>query len=298
MSYIQSRGPSPLRTVGALVLLGSLLAVAPRLASAAHGTWSRTGPPAGEIATLAIDPADPGVLYAGNLGVFKSTDGGAHWMDSSAGLSPGLNVFAIAVRPDQPDVVFLAGETSRFSGVFRSIDGGAHWETSVEQDSATALVIDPADPDTMYAGGDPVYKTVDGGATWHPLAAVLTTCSPGHRPREHARAVRGDAGSVFKTVGGGGSWADVRPLPEGVPGPWPSTRRTRPPSTPSPSTGTSSEHRRRSEWEQLDVPGSLWSRGDRALGPPRVYATTSAGLAVRDDGEVGGTAHGGAPAGA
>jgi photosystem II stability/assembly factor-like uncharacterized protein len=79
---------------------------------------------------LAIDPQQPGVLYAGTLGggVFKTTDGAAHWVHSSDGINTGMsfgnNVYSLAVDPRNSGVVY-AGTAG--GGIFKTSDAGKHW---------------------------------------------------------------------------------------------------------------------------------------------------------------------------
>ena len=52
---------------------------------------------------------------------------------------------------------------------FQSADGGASWSPASGADGprrVDALAIDPRDPSTLYAGGEAVYRTDDGGAHW------------------------------------------------------------------------------------------------------------------------------------
>src|SRR5262250_3986721 len=55
------------------------------------------GPGGGSFLSLIADNQNPGTLYVGarNTGVFKTTDGGAHWR--FAGLGGGLSVTALAI---------------------------------------------------------------------------------------------------------------------------------------------------------------------------------------------------------
>ena len=61
------------------------------------------------VTALLVDPASPSTVYAAtaSAGVYKSTDGGANWSPSNAGL-PNRSVQALAVRPGSPNVI-LAG---------------------------------------------------------------------------------------------------------------------------------------------------------------------------------------------
>lgn len=176
-------------------------------------TWSAangglTQPPVGTShfirgRTLAIDPVNPQVLYLGTEivhpgsapitgltnGLFKSTNGGTTWVHASNGLptwtgsnTTKLNVFAIAVDPSNPSTVYASvarGGVDRSSdaSVYKSTDGGMSWIDTGDGlvgTSIRTLVIDPANPQTVYAGGtgtisNPggVFRSVNGGANWN-----------------------------------------------------------------------------------------------------------------------------------
>ncbi|MBI2957411.1 MAG: hypothetical protein HYY32_01080 [Chloroflexi bacterium] len=112
------------------------------------------------------DPSNPGP------GVYKSVDGGRTWAQVNSGLEQTtLNVLAVAVHPNNPDIVFVG---TQFGGIYRSTNGGRSWQESnagitVRAISAIAMV--PSDPTTLYAGADGggVFKSVDSGATWRPV---------------------------------------------------------------------------------------------------------------------------------
>ncbi|MCA1831697.1 MAG: M28 family peptidase [Actinobacteria bacterium] len=82
-----------------------------------------------EMRALAVDPGNPGVIYAGswdaNGGIFKSTDGGATWNRSSDGLPARAGIAAIDVDPK--DAKHIAAATYWY-GVYVSTDGGATWK--------------------------------------------------------------------------------------------------------------------------------------------------------------------------
>ena len=133
---------------------------------------------------LVIDPTNPATIYGGTpTGVLKSTDGGATW--SSTGLSMGVNL--LALDPANPATLYAATGGSGlgdFGGLFNSTDGGASWapiNEGLESLMATrspvaALVIDPANPQVLYAGtsGYGVFRSTDGGAHWSPFNDGLT----------------------------------------------------------------------------------------------------------------------------
>lgn len=64
-------------------------------------TWTNSGSGIPDVPTngLVIDPANPQTLYVGtDIGVFRSTDGGANWTPFSDGL-PKVAVFQIEIQP-------------------------------------------------------------------------------------------------------------------------------------------------------------------------------------------------------
>lgn len=109
-----------------------------------------------DVLALAINPANPQVLYAGtsNLyagattgNVYKSTDGGASWNPASTGIA-GQDVRALLIDPaDASGETIYAGtggDGANPGGVYRSSNGGTSWNSislGLPADSATALAL-------------------------------------------------------------------------------------------------------------------------------------------------------------
>ncbi len=99
-------------------------------------TWEETGTPNGDdqwanlawhAMTLAVDPNNPDVVYAGGLDVWKSTDAGTNWdhlSDWSAMYSGGGNNY---VHADQHTIVYKPGSST--TALFGS-DGGVFYTTT------------------------------------------------------------------------------------------------------------------------------------------------------------------------
>ena len=131
-------------------------------------------------------PITPGNLNPG--GVFTSSNAGASWSRSVAGLyHPGI--LSLAVDPVTPNRIY-AGTGH---GVARSSDSGATWQTflraqptaddlapSIAIGHIFALAINPISPSMLYAGtSQGVYLSLDAGTNWTLTSTLLVTSSSG-----------------------------------------------------------------------------------------------------------------------
>jgi len=125
--------------------------------------------------------------YSG-VGMYKSMDGGASW--EFIGLPESHHISRIIIHPDDPNTVWVAVLGHLYSpnkerGVYKTTDGGKTWtKTGYVNENAGAvdLVIDPNNPDVLYAAfwertrrawnfvesgeGSGIYKSTDGGDSW------------------------------------------------------------------------------------------------------------------------------------
>ncbi len=145
------------------------------------------------------------------------------WAQTWTPIGPdGGLVTAVVVHPTDPRLVWAGTEGG---GVFKSTNGGRAWSPAREGLSSPfvrALVIDPRDPDTLYAEiGYPtlateVFKTTDGGATWHPAGNGLppARCCGFSQwlgwltidPVRPNILYTGTSNGIYKTVDGGATW--------------------------------------------------------------------------------------------
>jgi hypothetical protein len=144
-------------------------------------TWDDMTPPhdAPMAGTdIAIDPNDSDTVIAvfrGSFGggeVWVTTDGGASWNDRSDGLPAGNPLNAVVY--DGTRLLVGGGQLfgSQDVGLYESTDLGVTW-TPLHDGTwpllvVTAIAVDPADSDTIYASTDGagINRTTDGGATW------------------------------------------------------------------------------------------------------------------------------------
>jgi photosystem II stability/assembly factor-like uncharacterized protein len=128
-------------------------------------------------------------------GVYRSTDGGGSF--EHLGLEATHDIPRIAVDPRDPDVCYVAALGHLWGanperGVFKTSDGGKSWSHVLKVDEnigASDVVIDPNNPDTVYAalyarrrmvwgftgnsdkGG--IFRSDNGGKTWKKLVHGL-----------------------------------------------------------------------------------------------------------------------------
>ena len=176
--------------------------------------------------SLAIDPKVSSIIYAGlrGQGVFKSTDGGANWSNSSTGL-PLSSIGALAIDPVNSLVAYVGTGSA---GLFKSINGGATWLNANSGLPTTfgfffritSILIDPSLPTTLYVSytdsSSPagIFKTSDGGLTWKAMNSGLSNTAvdalvmdPGNSSILYAgTAAFPPPGGVFKSTDGGATW--------------------------------------------------------------------------------------------
>ena len=190
--------------------------------------WLSLGPEniAGRMRSLALDPADPAVLYAGSAGggVWKSTNSGRDWrvLDD---LLPNLRIGAIAVDPfDTRRILAGCGEgyvawqggAAFGRGVYRSSDAGESWALLPSTDRENFDYIYDVDFDShaadaaLLCSGDGVYRSSDGGESW---TRVLTrpvlpfSAMAVYSPAEPGLAFAAIEGAgIFRSTDGGRSW--------------------------------------------------------------------------------------------
>ena len=137
---------------------------------------------------LVMDRSHPQTLYAAmwqayrtawslnsggpGSGLYKTTDGGAHWTKISAnpGFAAGvLGRIGVSIAESDPKIVYAIVQ-AKHGGIFRSDDGGAHWKLvndSMEMRQRAfyymAIYADPTDPNTIYVPNARFFVSYDGG---------------------------------------------------------------------------------------------------------------------------------------
>src|ERR1051326_4842608 len=202
------------------------------------------------IGAIALDPKNPLTVWVGTgennsqrsvsygNGLYRSDDGGKTW--KNVGLKTSEHIGRIAIDPKDSSIVYVAAQGPLWGpggdrGLYKTTDGGKTWKNILnisENTGVTDVVIDPQNPETIYAAsyqrrrhmwtlidGGPesaIYKSTDSGATWNKLRAGLPTTEMGRiglaiSPVDsnviYATIESIDRkGGIFRSSDRGGSW--------------------------------------------------------------------------------------------
>jgi photosystem II stability/assembly factor-like uncharacterized protein len=206
------------------------------------------------ITKIAVDPSNPSTVLvavadapingiSGGNGIWKSTDGGMTFMNTTASISTSADytdvVFATPTTTT-PATLYMAigsdfGDSA--NGVYTSTDGGNTWSKSGNFPAGTAdgvirVALSTATPTTVYASvSDPatggllkMEKSTDGGMTWTQLSGVpnylnrqgFFDSTLAVDPKDANKVYAGGAGDpnaqgseFVASTDGGNTWFDV-----------------------------------------------------------------------------------------
>src|SRR6056297_2721074 len=223
------------------------------------------------IGAITLDPSNPNTVWVGtgeNIGgrnvgygdgIYVSHDGGSTW--NNVGLESSEHISKIVIHPEDPNTVWVAAQGPLWSpggerGLYKTTDGGKNWNRTLVGDDGdnrwtgvTDIVIDPRDPDVLYAatwqrhrtvasyvGGGPnsgIHRSADGGETWTELTNGLPSSddnanlgkiglaiSP-QQPDVLYAAIETDrrTGGVWRSADRGASWQKMSDKVAGGTGP-------------------------------------------------------------------------------
>ena len=212
---------------------------------------------------IAIDPNNHSVIWVGtgeNVGgrhvgygdgIYRSQDGGASWQNM--GLKETQHISEIIIHPSNSQVMWVAAQGPLWNsggerGVYKTTDGGATWKQVLGNDEwtgATDIMLDPRNPDVIYAAtwdrhrtvaalmdggpGTGIHRSDDGGETWTALKKGLPGSNKGkiglaispQNPDVVYAAIELDriSGAVYRSDNRGASWQKMSNTVAGGTGP-------------------------------------------------------------------------------
>ena len=173
-------------------------------------------------------------------GLYRSKDGGDNW--ELMGLADSEHISRVLVDPKDSNTVYACAlghlwNSNEERGVFKTTDGGKTWNKIYYVDDKTGcaeMAMDPQSPNTLYAAmwqvrrepwnfssggpGSGLFKTTDGGATWHAvrkgfpdgdLGRIGIAIAPSKSSRVYAVVEARNHTALFRSDDAAESWAEV-----------------------------------------------------------------------------------------
>ena len=208
--------------------------------------------PSLSIGSIAIDPQNSKTMWVGTgeswarnsvsvgTGVYRSRDGGENW--EAVGLPDSEHVSRMIVHPKESNTVYACAlghlwNSNTERGVFKTTDGGKTWNKILYRNDSTGcaeLAMDPQDASVVYAAmwdvrrephnfrsggpGSGLFKSTDGGTTWHELRKGLPEGDLGRigigiaaskTARVYAVVEAKNHTALFRSDDAGDSWTEV-----------------------------------------------------------------------------------------
>jgi hypothetical protein len=173
------------------------------------------------VTPLVMDPGHPQRLWTGGEFIYRTDDGAGQWAKASAALPDGGLVSGIAIASEDGNRVAIGTNRGNILINSRALQATAAtvWQSRRPRDGwVTSVTFDPQDADVVYAtygnfGGQHVFRSTDGGASWHsidgggddglpdiPVHSIVVD------PDDPERLYLGTDIGVLVSVGGGHGW--------------------------------------------------------------------------------------------
>ncbi|MFH6769877.1 hypothetical protein V8G56_14080 [Gaetbulibacter aquiaggeris] len=205
------------------------------------------------IGAVAIQQSNPSVIWVGTgegnprnslnggYGIYKSLDGGKHWI--SMGLEKTRHIHRIVIDPTNPTIIYVAAIGSPWGehperGIFKTTDGGQTWNKILftnNKSGAADLIMDPTNPNKLIAAmwehkrdpwffnsggeGSGLFLTHDGGKSWHKIddhdgfpkgnLGRIGVAIARNKPNIIYALVEAKKNALYKSVDGGFKWEKI-----------------------------------------------------------------------------------------
>ena len=200
---------------------------------------------------IAVDPTDARAAYAamadfgnngafGNTGIWKTTDTGTTWTNTTASIDSTRPWSAVVIDPNTPSTLYAAAGDifgASTNGVYKSTNGGATWTLLVNAPNGTvagriAIGISRANSNVLYVTASSpnpatfgklykIMRTNNGGATFTDLTAgtpnymgfqgwydTVVAVDPSNSAIVYV-AGSANANSILRSTNSGVTWTDI-----------------------------------------------------------------------------------------
>jgi FG-GAP-like repeat len=202
-------------------------------------------------AKIVVDPTNATVAYAAiagfgangifgsNTGIWKTTNGGVTWTNTTTAITSAVDWSDVAIDPTTPTTLYAAvgyifGDSH--NGVYKSTNGGTNWSLLAGAPSGTtagriAIAVAPSNSQVVYASasvsGSPfgalskIMRSDNGGTSWTDLTAgtpnymggqgwydTTLIVDPTNSAIVYAAGAAG-TNSMLRSTNSGVSWTDI-----------------------------------------------------------------------------------------
>jgi len=195
----------------------------------AGNSWNRVGSVSDNVYSMAVDPTNANIVYAGGINyMFRSTNGGSAWTQQTL---PTYHwyVYETKVHPTTPTTIMAAcwiyANSYYRMGFLKSTNSGTTWMSEtlgVDTSYAYGLAIDPTRPQNVYVAGykygsgiyaPVVYKSTDGGDNFSPTGSFSGSSYYCYSVAVHQTnsnyVYAGTLYGVYRSTDGGTSWTQT-----------------------------------------------------------------------------------------
>jgi len=177
------------------------------------------------VYSLAVDPTNPNIVYAGAMTyVYKSTNGGYNWQSHPL---PGYYAYSLAINPSSPSIIFASGYyyngSTSVVACYKSTNAGVNWQNiplSSYSGMGYCVTVDPSSPQNVYLSGyywdanyhPCVYKSTNSGTSFtetssgFPAGALYVQSIRVHPTNGSIVYAGTNSKGIFRSTNAGASW--------------------------------------------------------------------------------------------
>ncbi|HKR04704.1 MAG TPA: T9SS type A sorting domain-containing protein [Bacteroidia bacterium] len=161
-----------------------------------------------------FNTSNPDTVYAATgTGIYRSSDAGINWS-----FMPGTNFFtgrvAVETTPANPNVIYAMDENN---ALIKTTNGGLTWTAMTDPTCFLfgyydcILSVSPTDENTLFAAGQSMCKSINGGVSWTLLNNVIHVDHHAVEflPGSNFTVFAGSDGGIHFSANQGTSWTDL-----------------------------------------------------------------------------------------
>lgn len=209
---IDKNNPSTLYAAISVIFLDAKGGVFKSTNGGATWTAANTGIFAARIDSVAIDPSNSNIIWAGcnyrcesDIRLYKSTNAGASWTGPFISQEPVAFLYDVIVGANSTALVIVD-----LGSVYRSTNGGTSWTRATGLpgfSNGTVLAVDAGGSNIYWGGANGVYRSTNGGTSFSAVSGIASGARGTAFAITDAAVVAGtDGDGAFRSTNAGAAW--------------------------------------------------------------------------------------------